>query len=134
VCLLQLHQYDPKASSLSKINNPRIFPDQCCKSFLSLLGAKPVNQRKANVKKITEWVNLDPVEKRKYYFLNKKRLVDLCVEELHGSKTSFASKKVSELIELLAQPRVEGDHSNVVNPDDEPTRQPTQLKQEFSSH
>lgn len=125
--LLHLNQAEHKASFLEKIRNPTCFSDQCCKSFLALIGAKHVKQRKKNEQMIRDWVNLEPVEKRKYFFLKKQRLIDLCVTELHGSKTSYSSRKVDDLIELLSQPRVALEVGNDTTPSREPTQTLTGL-------
>jgi len=102
---LQLNQDADKATFLAKLQRPSLFSDQCCKSFLLLIGGQSTQQRSKNVEQIVAWVNAMPVEKRKYFFLKKNDLVNLCVSELHGSKTSYSSKRREDLIDLLAQPR-----------------------------
>ena len=63
--LLNLNQADVTVSFIELLHSRNTFSDDCCKSFLSLLGGKPVKQRQKNVELILEWINLTPVEKRK---------------------------------------------------------------------
>ncbi len=116
---LHLNQDEYKATFLAKLRQPLLFSDQCCKSFLLLIGGQATQQRTKNVEQIAAWVNVMPVEKRKYIFLKKNDLVNLCISELHGSKTSYTSKRREDLIELLAQPR-----DLVQDPSNAPTQAP----------
>lgn len=90
---------------LVKINQRVAFSDGCVHRFLELLGGTPVKARSKNVTMITQWTNLRPVEKRKYFFMKKAQLVSCCVAELGGSKTSYEKHRAEQLIDLLVQHR-----------------------------
>jgi hypothetical protein len=90
---------------LSKLSQRFLFSDRCVKAFLELLGGKSVKSRSTNVDKIIEWINCAPKEKRKFYFMKKEDLVNICIMELHGSKTSYISKDRESLMNLLVEPR-----------------------------
>ena len=89
---------------LSKLSQRFLFSDRCVKTFLELLGGKSVKSRSTNVDKIIEWINCAPKEKRKFYFMKKEDLVNICIMELHGSKTSYISKDRESLMNLLVEP------------------------------
>ena len=69
--LLNQNNAEFTAAFLAKLNNRMIFSDECVKRFITALGGKPVATRSKNIISIIEWVQLAPVEKRKYHFMKK---------------------------------------------------------------
>jgi len=83
----------------------RIISSDAVKTLLQLLGGEAVKSRAKNEEKIIEWMNA-PVLKRKFWFMKKEQLVNACIVELKGSKSSYQTKSRLVLIDLLAEPRV----------------------------
>ena len=63
-------------------NMLREFSDNCVRALLELIGGEPVRSAVKNIEKVLEWINCNPTEKRKYWFLKKDDLVNACVLEL----------------------------------------------------
>ena len=126
VRLLNQNQINLTDAFVRKLSSRVLFSDQCCKELLILLGAKPFVARSKNCELIMSWINLVPVEKRKYCFMNKPALVNLCASELKGSKTSYLVQSKDRLMDLLAQPRVALPTQNVA-PATAPTGAPSSL-------
>jgi hypothetical protein len=88
---------------LERLCLPFPFTDNFVGVFLELLGGKRFKNRSSNIAKIKEWIKCTPIEKRAFLFMKKDSLVQVCLAQLRGSKTSYMCKDRDALIDLLVQ-------------------------------
>jgi hypothetical protein len=75
--------------------------EEVVKSYLEKIEIKPVKDKKKNVEKFKNWLDVD-ASKRPYILWNKTRLVDPCVGKFAGKKYIYNSYESNNLTHMLA--------------------------------
>lgn len=92
ICELRRNESESTELVLHKLAHFSRFSSNCLDSMISILGGKPLKDRKKNEKNLRDWIYASPVEKRKYILLQRLDLVEKCKTKLKGRKSASNGK------------------------------------------